>query len=53
MPQNDYFTNPDMSDQPMGRGERGKKKRRFRSVSPNARVTPDAGYGGGTGLQEA
>ena len=53
LPQADYFTNPDMSDQPMGRGERSKKKRRFRSVSPTARDTPDAGYGGGTGLQEA
>ena len=53
VPQSDYFTNPDMSDQPMGRGERSKKKRRFRSVSPAARDTPDAGYGGGTGLQEA
>lgn len=34
----------------MGRGERSKKKRRFRSLSPLARGTPDvgnAGYGGG------
>lgn len=34
----------------MGRGERSKKKRRFRSLSPVARATPDvgnAGYGGG------
>ena len=34
----------------MGRGERTKKKRRFRSLSPLARATPDvgnAGYGGG------
>ena len=34
----------------MGRGERSKKKRRFRSLSPLARATPDvgnAGYGGG------
>lgn len=34
----------------MGRGERSKKKRRFRSLSPVARGTPDvgnAGYGGG------
>ena len=34
----------------MGRGERSKKKRRFRSLSPLARATPDvgnSGYGGG------
>ena len=34
----------------MGRGERSKKKRRFRSLSPVGRATPDvgnAGYGGG------
>ncbi|GAP82790.1 putative snf5 smarcb1 ini1 [Rosellinia necatrix] len=38
----------------MGRGERSKKKRRFRSLSPlgrsgtpGARGTPDVGYGGG------
>ena len=34
----------------MGRGERSKKKRRFRSLSPLARASPDvgnAGYGGG------
>lgn len=34
----------------MGRGERSKKKRRFRSLSPVGRTTPDAGnagYGGG------
>ncbi|KAI0101035.1 hypothetical protein GGR51DRAFT_338722 [Nemania sp. FL0031] len=38
----------------MGRGERSKKKRRFRSLSPlgrsgtpGGRGTPDAGYGGG------
>lgn len=38
-------------DKPMGRGERSKKKRRFRSLSPLGRETPDvsAGYGGGTG----
>ncbi|KAI1196789.1 hypothetical protein F5X97DRAFT_202996 [Nemania serpens] len=40
----------------MGRGERSKKKRRFRSVSPFGRSgtpggggTPDVGYGGGVG----
>ncbi|KAL9127496.1 MAG: hypothetical protein Q9217_003652 [Psora testacea] len=35
---------------PMGRGERSKKKRRFRSLSPVGRGTPEvgnAGYGGG------
>jgi chromatin structure-remodeling complex subunit SFH1 len=54
MSQGDYFAPPDISDQPLGRGERSKKKRRFRSLSPNGRDTPDAtgGYGGGTGLQE-
>ncbi|PGH08244.1 hypothetical protein AJ79_06030 [Helicocarpus griseus UAMH5409] len=57
-----YF---DIPDEPMGRGERSKKKRRFRSLSPLAgggrsgtpggggRGTPDtgagAGYGGGGG----
>lgn len=53
-----YFDIPD-AETPMGRGERNKKKRRFRSLSPNrsgtpgARGTPDtgagAGYGGGGG----
>lgn len=40
----------------MGRGERSKKKRRFRSLSPlgrsgtpGGRITPDVGYGGGGG----
>ncbi|KAI5286424.1 Chromatin structure remodeling complex protein sfh1 [Ascosphaera aggregata] len=49
------FDNPDPNE-PMGRGERTKKKRRFRSLSPLARAgtpargTPDAtGYGGGGG----
>ncbi|KAI5299615.1 hypothetical protein KEM56_003095 [Ascosphaera pollenicola] len=49
------FDNPDPNE-PMGRGERSKKKRRFRSLSPLARATtpargtPDAtGYGGGGG----
>ena len=35
---------------PMGRGERSKKKRRFRSLSPVGRGTPEvgnSGYGGG------
>jgi chromatin structure-remodeling complex subunit SFH1 len=51
--QNDYFADPS-ADQPMGRGERSKKKRRFRSLSPLGRETPDtaAGYGGGSALQD-
>jgi chromatin structure-remodeling complex subunit SFH1 len=53
LPQSDYFANPDQSDQPMGRGERSKKKRRFRSLSPSGRETPEqSGYGGGPSLQE-
>ncbi|KAI9756260.1 MAG: hypothetical protein M4579_003927 [Chaenotheca gracillima] len=56
-----YFDNPEATDTPMGRGERSKKKRRFRSLSPVARAntpggrgTPDIGggiaaYGGGGG----
>ncbi|OJJ44817.1 hypothetical protein ASPZODRAFT_134959 [Penicilliopsis zonata CBS 506.65] len=54
-----YFDVPD-ADTPMGRGERSKRKRRFRSLSPTGRGgtpggrgTPDtssgAGYGGGGG----
>lgn len=36
-------------DERMGRGERSKKKRRFRSLSPVGRDTPDvAGFGGTT-----
>ncbi|PVH93945.1 SNF5-domain-containing protein [Periconia macrospinosa] len=53
-PQNDFFANPEQQEN-MGRGERSKKKRRFRSLSPVGRDTPDsgAGYGGqGNGLQE-
>lgn len=54
LPQSDYFANPESAETPMGRGERSKKKRRFRSLSPVGRETPDvAGYGGGGGLQEA
>ncbi|KAF2761675.1 SNF5-domain-containing protein [Pseudovirgaria hyperparasitica] len=53
VPQNDFFATPDASETPMGRGERSKKKRRFRSLSPVGRETPEAGYGGqGGGLQE-
>ena len=52
-----YFDQP-AEGEAMGRGERSKKKRRFRSLSPAGRVgtpggrgTPDAGggYGGGGG----
>ena len=54
------YDQPDNADTPMGRGERSKKKRRFRSLSPVGRGatpggTPDAGatgYGGGGGLAE-
>ncbi|KAJ5907948.1 hypothetical protein N7495_000630 [Penicillium taxi] len=50
-----YFEND--GDAPLGRGERNKRKRRFRSISPlgtpGGRGTPDtgsaAGYGGGGG----
>ena len=44
----------EVEEERMGRGERTKKKRRFRSLSPlgrsgtpGGRGTPDAGYGGG------
>ncbi|KAF2202696.1 SNF5-domain-containing protein [Delitschia confertaspora ATCC 74209] len=53
-PQNDFFANPEQVEN-MGRGERSKKKRRFRSLSPVGRETPDVGggYGGvGGGLQD-
>lgn len=48
------YAGHDASDQPLGRGERSKKKRRFRSLSPSGRDTPDASgsHGGGTGLQD-
>ncbi|RDL41919.1 Glucocorticoid receptor-like (DNA-binding) [Venustampulla echinocandica] len=56
-----YF-DPEPSEERMGRGERSKKKRRFRSLSPvgrsgtpGGRGTPDggvAGYGGGGSLNE-
>jgi chromatin structure-remodeling complex subunit SFH1 len=50
MPQpGDYFADPAGGDTPMGRGERSKKKRRFRSLSPVGRDTPDAGGLGGAG----
>ena len=49
--QNGYGIQGDGDETPaMGRGERSKKKRRFRSLSPAGRATPDvgnAGYGGG------
>ncbi|KAI9840133.1 MAG: Chromatin structure remodeling complex protein sfh1 [Sclerophora amabilis] len=56
-----FFNNPETTETPMGRGERSKKKRRFRSLSPVGRAntpggrgTPDVGggmtgYGGGGG----
>jgi chromatin structure-remodeling complex subunit SFH1 len=58
-----YFDNPEPSEERMGRGERSKKKRRFRSLSPvgrsgtpGGRGTPDTGamvgYGGGGGLND-
>ena len=58
--QQGYFDQPPDAETPMGRGERSKKKRRFRSLSPLGRSgtpsgTPDtgvAGYGGGGGLTE-
>ncbi|KAF2706739.1 SNF5-domain-containing protein [Pleomassaria siparia CBS 279.74] len=53
-PQNDFFVNPEHEN--MGRGERSKKKRRFRSLSPVGRETSDngSGYGGqGGGLNDA
>lgn len=53
-PQNDFYANIEQAEN-MGRGERSKKKRRFRSLSPVGRETPEsgAGYGGqGNGLQD-
>lgn len=53
-PQNEFFNNIEQQEN-MGRGERSKKKRRFRSLSPLGRDTPGAGsgYGGQEGgLQE-
>lgn len=51
----DYFGNglgtPGGEEERMGRGERSKKKRRFRSLTPVARETPDlsAAFGGEQG----
>ncbi|KAI8936221.1 hypothetical protein NX059_006646 [Plenodomus lindquistii] len=53
-PANEFFSNVEQQEN-MGRGERSKKKRRFRSLSPVGRSTPGAGsgYGGQDGgLQE-
>lgn len=53
-PANEFFNNVEQQEN-MGRGERSKKKRRFRSLSPVGRGTPGAGsgYGGQDGgLQE-
>jgi hypothetical protein len=45
-----------VDEEEMGRGARSKKKRRFRSLSPSGRDTPDAngaaGYGGGAALTD-
>jgi chromatin structure-remodeling complex subunit SFH1 len=52
--QSSFFADPAMEETPMGRGERSKKKRRFRSLSPLGRETPETGaYGGGTSLTDA
>lgn len=48
-----YFDQPENPETPLGRGERSKKKRRFRSLSPTGRsgtpggLSEAAGYGGG------
>ncbi|KAG9240710.1 hypothetical protein BJ878DRAFT_429695 [Calycina marina] len=52
-----YFDNAEPAEERMGRGERSKKKKRFRSLSPlrngsMGRDTPDNGYGGGGSLAE-
>lgn len=57
-----YCEPTESTETPMGRGERSKKKRRFRSISPAARdTTPggrgsldvnSTGYGGGGGLSD-
>ncbi|KAK3112094.1 Chromatin structure remodeling complex protein sfh1 [Teratosphaeriaceae sp. CCFEE 6253] len=58
IPTNDYFggglgmlqANGGGEDERMGRGERSKKRRRFRSLSPVGRDTPEvAGFGGTSG----
>ncbi|KAF2401164.1 SNF5-domain-containing protein [Trichodelitschia bisporula] len=45
----DYFGDATPGGEQLGRGERTKKKRRFRSLSPLGRETPDAGGYGGAG----
>lgn len=54
--QSTFFADPavDADGTPMGRGERSKKKRRFRSLSPLNRDTPDVqgAYGGNTSLTD-
>ncbi len=50
VPQTSGYDNQGDETPAMGRGERSKKKKRFRSLSPLARASPDvgnAGYGGG------
>jgi len=51
----DVFNSFQEEQPTLGRGERSKKKRRFRSISPLGRDTPDAntsGYGGGVALRD-
>lgn len=50
-PANEFFNNIEGQEN-MGRGERSKKKRRFRSLSPVGRGTPGAGGGSGYGGQD-
>jgi chromatin structure-remodeling complex subunit SFH1 len=50
-PANEFFNNIEGQEN-MGRGERSKKKRRFRSLSPVGRGTPAAGGGSGYGGQD-
>ncbi|TVY46090.1 Chromatin structure-remodeling complex subunit [Lachnellula subtilissima] len=60
--ENKGYFDPEPAEERMGRGERSKKKRRFRSLSPlnrsgtpGGRGTPDggiAGYGGGGSLND-
>lgn len=49
-PANEFFNNIEGQEN-MGRGERSKKKRRFRSLTPTGRSTP-VGGGGGYGGQD-
>jgi chromatin structure-remodeling complex subunit SFH1 len=57
-PERGHYFDQDPAEERMGRGERSKKKRRFRSLSPlaNGRGTPDiggiSGFGGGGSLND-